>query len=162
MCSISFILWNFFCILLRSEKHTRLQTTIFSIWAHISRAWLERGTFSFFCVTIAISIWAYFGIVPPLPWWVKRLTSGRGSSPQVTFILCSYTSGGVCWMLLAHFSFPVSAKVGRPEEQLENSVMWERRVFRTFVLIQFEREPDGCGAYLTSYCLSLQNTLQVH
>ena len=67
----------------------------------------------------------------------------------------------------SHFSFPameqiVSPKVRGPEEQLENSVLRGRSVFRTFVLIQFEWEPEEDGADIMSYCLSFQNMLQIH
>lgn len=123
------------------------------------KARLERGTSSILYMTFAI--WAYFGIVPALAWRFKWLKLGKNSSqPSDPQPWCSRMSGWVCWMLLAHFSPPrveqiVSMKVRRPEEQLGNSVTWGRTVFGAFVLVQFEREPDGCGAHLMSYCLSL-------
>lgn len=114
---------------------------------------------------MTVAIWAYSGIVPALT-GDSRGSSWAGIPANKWPSSLVLTHQAECVDASSHFSFPgieriVSIKVRRPEEQQENSVLWGI-VFRTFVLIQFEWGPDECGAYIMSYCLSLQNMLQIH
>lgn len=90
-----------------------------------------------------VAIWAHSGIGPALSWWFKTLKLDKDSSQQVTFLLAFLHIRLSVLEASSHFSFPgmewiVSTKVRRLGEQLENSVLGGRTVFRTFVLIQFE------------------------